>query len=278
MVLTGKVETWSVCAVLVGAVLLLDIDHAWLLVGTAIQALRGSNEAFVVASQALTTTPSRASAVATFISAAAAMAGAHLRLTTEVEAGLLLATWVRAGLADHIDHARLLVCAAVEATLAAIVVEVGLLHAVLEGAVAAGDIDHAFCLVLAAVQPVCVAWVVAGWVLAALRQQALPVPDVDIDHAGLLVRAAGDGMRSPGVVEVGVLLASRVAAQLVHDVHHVQLLVCAAEEAALLARSVEVGPGLAVWGCAAALHAHHGTCWPFHTAFATLKSPHLTGG
>ena len=193
------------------------------------------------------------------------MVRAHLCLTTEVEAGLLLAPWVRAGLADHIDHARLLVRAAVEAALAAFVIEVGLLHAILKGAVSASDIYHAFCLVLAAVQPVCIPWVVAGWILAAFRQQALPVPNVDVHHARLLVRAAGDGVRRPRVVEVGVLLASWVAAQLIHHVHHIQLLVRAAEEAALLARSVEVGPGLAVWGCAAGLHAHHGTCWPFHT-------------
>ena len=48
--LTRKVEARPVGAVLIGAVLLLDIDHAWLLVGAAIQALRGSNEALVFAS------------------------------------------------------------------------------------------------------------------------------------------------------------------------------------------------------------------------------------
>lgn len=69
--------------------------------------------------------------------------------------------------------------------------------------------------------------------------------------------AAGNGVLHARVVEVRVLIAARVAAQLVDDIHHARLLVRAAEQSPLLARAVEVSPGLAVWGRTAALHAHH---------------------
>ena len=167
-----------------------------------------------------------------------------------------------AWLADHIDHARLLVCTAVQPALAAIMIEVRLLDASLVCAVAAGDIHHALCLVLAAVQPIRLPWVVARGVLAALWQQALPVPDVDIHHARLLVLATGDGMLLAWVVEVWVLVAPRVGAELVDNIHHARLPVSAAEESPQLARTVEIGPGLAVWGSTAAFHAHHGACCP----------------
>ncbi len=117
----------------------------------------------------------------------------------------------------------------VQAALAALMVEVGLLDAPLMCAVATGHIDHAFGLVLAAVQSICLPWVVAGGVLAALWQQALPVPYVDVDHACLLVLAACDGMLRARVVEIGMLVAARVAAQFVYNVHHAGLLVGAAE-------------------------------------------------